>query len=82
MDQTTPTRKTYLWSITECCEEPNMDWHLDVCARRHRQERLQLDASLYTLLQILSVTIFAKLPINKALLCTRSQLTPSASTTN
>ncbi len=42
-----------------------MEWHLDVCARRHRQDRLQLDASRYTLLQILSVTIFAKLPINK-----------------
>ena len=33
--------------------------------------RLQLEASLYTLLQILSVTLFEKMPINKAFLCTR-----------
>jgi hypothetical protein len=35
------------------------------------KKRLQLDASLYTLLQILSVTLFEKMPINKALLCSR-----------
>jgi len=34
------------------------------------KKRLQLEASLYTLLQILSVTLFEKMPINKALLCT------------
>jgi hypothetical protein len=38
-----------------------------VRSRRHRQERLGLDASLYTLLQVLSVTLFEKMPLNQAL---------------
>jgi hypothetical protein len=33
------------------------------------KKRLRLEASLYTLLQILSVTLFEKMPINAALLC-------------
>jgi hypothetical protein len=33
------------------------------------KKRLRLDASLYTLLQILSVTLFEKMPVNQALLC-------------
>lgn len=35
------------------------------------KKRLKLEASLYTLLQILSVTLFEKMPLNKALSCTR-----------
>jgi hypothetical protein len=35
------------------------------------KKQLKLEASLYTLLQILSVTLFEKMPINKALLCAR-----------
>jgi hypothetical protein len=31
------------------------------------KKRLNLDASLYTILQILSVTIFEKMPLNQAL---------------
>jgi IS4 transposase len=31
------------------------------------KKRLQLDASLYTLLQILSVTLFEKMPLHQAL---------------
>ena len=34
------------------------------------KKRLKLDASLYTLRQILSVTLFEKMPINEALSCT------------
>jgi hypothetical protein len=34
------------------------------------KKRLKLTASLYTLLQILSVTLFEKMPVNKALACT------------
>jgi len=33
------------------------------------KKRLKLDASLYTLLQILSITLFEKMPVNKALFC-------------
>ena len=35
------------------------------------KKRLKLEASLYTLLQILSVTLFEKMPINKALSCAK-----------
>lgn len=31
------------------------------------KKRLNIDASLYTILQILSVTLFEKMPLNKAL---------------
>ena len=34
------------------------------------KKRLRLEASLYTLLQILSITLFEKLPVNEALSCT------------
>ena len=37
------------------------------------KKRLNLDASLYTLLQILSVTLFEKIPINQALAATDSK---------
>jgi hypothetical protein len=33
------------------------------------KKRLKLEATLYTLLQILSISIFEKMPINKALSC-------------
>jgi len=44
------------------------------------KKRLNLDASLYTLLQILSVTLFEKIPISQALAqddskCSTSQIT-------
>ena len=34
------------------------------------KKRLRLEASLYTLLQILSITLFEKMPVNEALSCT------------
>ena len=40
------------------------------------KKRLDLDATLYTLLQILSVTLFEKMPIHQALAgCNASQIT-------
>ena len=48
------------------------------------KRRLRLDASLYTLLQVLSVTIFEKMPIQTALSSedTRSDSTASANQLN
>jgi IS4 transposase len=40
------------------------------------KKRLKLNASLYTLLQILSVTLFEKMPVNKALACTNYRSDP------
>ena len=45
------------------------------------KRRLQLDASLYTLLQVLSVTIFEKMPIQTAL-SSESTRTDSAMSLN
>jgi hypothetical protein len=36
----------------------------DRATRRHRQEVLKLEASLYTLLQVLSVTVLEELPLD------------------
>jgi hypothetical protein len=38
------------------------------------KKRLKLDASLYTLLQVFSVTLFEKIPLNKALFDTKNSL--------
>jgi hypothetical protein len=38
------------------------------------KKHLKLEASLYTLLQILSLSLFEKMPINKALSCTKFKL--------
>ena len=42
------------------------------------KKRLHLEASLYTILQILSLTLFEKMPISRAL----AQLPPSSPTPN
>ena len=48
------------------------------------RKRLRLEVSLYTLLQVLSVTIFEKMPIQTALLSedTRSDSTASSNQLN
>ena len=38
------------------------------------KKRLRLEASLYTLLQILSISLFEKTPVNKALSCDKFKL--------
>jgi hypothetical protein len=38
-----------------------------LCSYRHRQKRLALDASLYTMLQLLSLTAFDKMPVDQLL---------------
>ena len=43
------------------------------------KKRLDLDASLYTLLQILSVTLFEKMPIHQALAGDENRCNPSQS---
>ena len=66
MDQTALAHQKVLWDLGECGEDKNLDCRIRLCPRRHRQERLDLDASLYTLLQILSLTLFEKMPILQA----------------
>jgi hypothetical protein len=57
--------QTFLRHIRECRQNPDLDRGVDLCADRHRQEA-HLEASLYTLLQILSVSLFEKMPIEQA----------------
>ena len=40
------------------------------------KKRLNLESSIYTLLQILSVTLFEKMPVNQALSCVRYNIDP------
>ena len=62
--------KTQIWIAVSVYE---------LVAHRHTK-RLDLDASLYTLLQILSMTLFEKMPLHQALAgdenrCNASQIT-------
>ena len=67
MDQAASADQAVLRDIRKCSEDPNLDRRLGLRPRRNRKKRLTLDASLYTLLQILSVTLFEKIPIDQAL---------------
>jgi hypothetical protein len=44
-----------------------MDCHIGLCPGCHCQEKLKIEASLYTILQVLSVSLFEKIPIYQAL---------------
>ena len=67
MDQTASADQTLLRDIRKCSENPNLD-HVSVYVLvAIVKKRLTLDASLYTLLQILSVTLFEKIPMDQAL---------------
>ena len=68
------------YGTSENAVTADLDCRLGLRPRRHRQEAPRLDASLYTLLQILSVTLFEKMPIHQALAgdknrCNASQIT-------
>src|SRR3989338_4718595 len=67
MDQAAPADQGILWCHRECGQDPNLDRHLRLRAGSYHQERLGLHRSLYTILQILSVTLFKKTPIIQAL---------------
>ena len=79
-DQAASSDQAVLRHVGERGEDADLDCRLGLRPRRHRQKRLDLDASLYTLLQILSVTLFEKMPIHQALAgdekrCNASQIT-------
>jgi hypothetical protein len=44
----------------ECAEEAGRDRHHDACPCGHCQEQLKLETSLFSVLQILEVTLFEK----------------------
>lgn len=73
MDQATPADQGVLWNHRECGQPPNLDRHRRLCPDGHVKKRLSLPRSLYTILQILSVTLFEKTPILRVLSHTNSE---------
>ena len=67
MDQAASAHQEILRDLDERGEDANLDRRVGLRPRRIVKKRLDLDASLYTLLQILSLTLFEKLPILQAL---------------
>ena len=66
MDQAASAHKTFLRNVRECGQGTDLDrgeHHVLVAIIK---KRLNLDASLYTLLQILSLTLFEKMPLQQA----------------
>ena len=67
MDQAAPADQEVLRRQRERREDSNLDRRLGLRTGRDRAQRLGLEASLYQILQILSVTLFEKTPILQAL---------------
>jgi hypothetical protein len=67
MDQAAPSHPALLRHLGKRRANANLDCHQRLCARDDHQEASRLDASLNTLLQILSLTLFEKLPLHQAL---------------
>ena len=67
MDQTALADQEVLWDLGERGEDTNLDRSVSLRPSRHREEAPEPRRSLYTLLQILSLTLFEKMPILHAL---------------
>ena len=67
VDQAASAHQAVLRHLGERGEDANLDRGVRLRAGRHRQEAPRLEASLYTLLQVLSVTLFEKMPMPQAL---------------
>jgi len=63
MDQTTFTNQIFFWNHGKCSKDPNLDRHFCIILISIIKKRLKLDITLYTFLQILSVSVFEKIPI-------------------
>jgi len=60
MDQTTLTNQTLLWYLTQQRQKSNLDCRGRLRAHCDHQKRLGLQQNLYTILQVLSLTLFEK----------------------
>ena len=67
VDQTTPAHQDILWRQRERGEDPDLDAISIYVLVAIVRKRLGLEANLYQILQILSVTLFEKTPILQAL---------------
>jgi len=67
MDETAPADQGFLRHQRERGEDPNLDCSIVYVLVAIVRRRLGLEASLYQILQILSLTLFEKMPILCAL---------------
>jgi hypothetical protein len=67
MDQTASANQELLRYVAKCCENSNLDSDIDLCSGRHNEKTATDRFALYTILQILSITLFEKMPILQAL---------------
>ena len=67
MDQAAPAHQGFFRHLGKCRQNPNLDPDRRLRARRHHQKALDVPASLYTILQILSMTLFEKTPLDQLL---------------
>ena len=67
VDQAASAHQALLRHFRERCADANLDRRsASTCWWRSSRRRLNLDASLHTLLQILSLTLFEKMPLQQA----------------
>ena len=66
-DQAASSYQSLFRHIRERSQDANLDCGLGLRAHRHRQKRLNLSASLYEMLQILSLTMFERMALNHLL---------------
>jgi hypothetical protein len=67
MDQATSAHQALSGHQRERRQDADLGRHRHLCSDCHRQKELGIEASLYTFLQILSVSIFEKTTISCAL---------------
>jgi hypothetical protein len=67
MDQAASADKSILWNVRKCGQDANMDCHHHYVLVAIIKKQLKLEQSLYTILQIVSVTLFEKMPLLQAL---------------
>jgi hypothetical protein len=58
IDQTALENQGLLWRLGKRCQDTDLDRHLGVCADRSGKKWLNFEISLYTFLQILSISVF------------------------
>jgi hypothetical protein len=66
MDQTAPADQGFLRYHRKCRKNPNLDRDFGIPAGAILKKELSLSQSLYTILQVLSISLFAKTPILSA----------------
>jgi hypothetical protein len=73
VDKTTFENKEILGAFWKCCQISSLDSYLHLFNHSNFQKKLNLEQSLYEILQILSVSAFDKTPVNQLFMKGRLQ---------